>query len=164
MTELKDIFDARDEAFAKKTMEIFGIIHTALVCITEFLNETDPSVASGNVSWEDANLMDDLVVIIGMVNYEEGTVIENDGNKITITNDNIEYFQRIVHMSLPYEMVLSSNEEDIMEFLHTMGTNHPIEFTESVDTPPDDSMEFDLSKLTEEQRRSLMFHHMKGKN
>jgi len=164
MTDLKDIFYARDEAFAEKTMEIFEAIHTALVCITEFLNETDPNCAAGNISWEDANLMDDLVVIIGMVDYEHGTIIESDGNEITITNDNIQYFQRIVHMSLPYEMVLSSNEEDIMEFLHTMGTNYPIEFTKSVDIPSDDSTEFDLSKLTEEQRRSLMFHHMKGKN
>ena len=106
--------------------------------------------------------MEDLVVIIGMVDYTPGTVIENDGNTVTITDDNIEYFQRVVHMSLPYDMVRSSNEDEIAEFLRTMGTDHPIEFTEPVDAPPT-ATDFDLSKLTEEQRRSLMLHNMKGK-
>lgn len=164
MEELREVFNERDTAFAAGTMKIFELIHTTLVCVTEFLNESDPVCAAGNISWEDANLMEDLVVIIGMVDYAPGTAIEADGNLVTITEDNLEYFQRVVHMSLPYDLVKTSNEVEITAFLRTINENVGEEFTDAVSPPTTSDTDFDLSKLTEEQRKSLMMHNAKGKS
>jgi len=169
MEELKKVFEERDSAFEKKTLEIFDIIHTSLVCVTEFLNDIDPIFNAGVVAWEDANLIDDLVVIIGMVHYTPGTAIEIDGNMISITEENLDYFQRVVHMSLPYDLVSSSDEDAITNFLHKIHQeNKTNDFSEPLESGGASNeataTDFDLTKLTDEQRRALMFYNIKEKN
>lgn len=168
MEELKKVFEERDSAFEKKTLEIFNIIHISLVCVTEFLNDIDPIFAAGDVAWEDANLIDDLVIVIGMVHYTPGTTVEIDGNMVSITEENLDYFQRVVHMSLPYDLVLSSDEDAILEFLHNM---HDEGKAEDISEPIESgaipgeatSTDFDLTKLTDEQRQALMYYNIKEK-
>ena len=167
MDELKKVFEARDTAFEKKTIEIFELIHTTLVCVTEFLNDVDPIFAAGSITWEDANLMDDMVIIVGMVDYMPGTTIEMDGNLITITEENIDYFQRVVHMSLPFELVEAGNENELMEFLqriHEEQTASQLSTSLDESKKPELETDFDLSKLTDEQRQALMLYNMKGKS
>lgn len=165
MEELEKIFEARDIAFEEQTNEIFNMIHTTLMCVTTFLSDIDPIFAAGNIAWEDVNLVDGGIIIIGMVDYTEGTEMEVDGNTISITKDNIEYFRRIVHMSLPLDLVYEDNEDVIMEFLYHMHNQDNVAtFSEPLEPAINQSNEFDLSKLTDQQRQSLMFHNNKEKN
>jgi len=165
MKELEKLFDVRDDAFKEQTLEIFNAINTTLVCVTTFLNDIDPIFAAGNIAWEDANLIDNGIIIIGMVDYTEGTEMQVDGNTVTVTKDNIGYFQRIVHMSLPLDLVYQDDEDVIMEFLYNMHNQDSVStFSEPLEPTPNQSNEFDLSKLTEKQRQSLMFHDNKEKN
>lgn len=166
MEELRKVFEARDSAFEKKTLEIFEMIHTTLVSVTTFLNEIDPMLASGTIEWEDANILDDdQVVIIGTVNYAPGVTVEVEGSLTTITEENLDYFQRVIHMALPFDLVESRNEEKIMEFLKEIYDKSVIEEgEEDTDIPVSAETEFDLSKLTEEQRQSLRFCSTKGKS
>ncbi len=165
MEELEKIFEARDMAFEKQTHEIFDIIYTTLVCVTTFLGDIDPIFAAGNILWEDVNLVDGGIVIIGMVDYTEGTEIEVDKNTVMVTEDNIEYFRRIVHMSLPIDLVYKDDESVIMEFLYNMHSQDNVStFSEPLEPGINNNPEFDLSKLTEQQRQSLMLHNNKEKN
>ncbi len=168
MENLKGIFNARDIAFKEKTLEIFKLINTSLVCVTEFLNSTDPMFNAGIITWEDTNLIDDLIVIIGMVEYEQGTTIEVNGNIISITEENLEYFQRVIHMSLPFDLVITSNENEIMEFLHKLlkdgkgdNFNNIIENAPSSTILEQSSLEFDLTQLSDEQIQALKFNNNK---
>jgi len=165
MGTLKELFEERDEAFKQQTFKIFELIHTTLVCVTEYLNSIDPVFAAGQVAWEDANLMDGMVLIVGIVDYTPGTQIEIEGETITITESNLDYFQRVVHMSLPFELVESSNEANIIEFLKMIHEKQKAEsFSTPInDTPPPDD-DFDLSQLTEEQRQAYMLFNTKGKS
>ena len=165
MEELKKVFEARDSAFEKKTHEIFELIHTSLVCVTEFLNDVDPIFNAGEITWEDANLVDDLVVIVGMLDYTPGTTVEVDGNLISVTEENLDYFQRVVHMSLPFDLVASSNEEDITRFLYELhNKGNTSDFSEPLEDNINVAADFDLTKLTKEQRQSLMLYNNKEKN
>lgn len=165
MEELKKLFNVRDNAFEKQTYEIFSVINTTLVCVNSFLCDIDPIFAAGNIAWEDVNLVDDGIVIIGMVDYTEGTEMEVDNNTIVVTKDNIEYFRRIVHMSLPVDLVYEDDEDVIMEFLYNMHNQDSVSaFSEPLEPGINNNTDFDLSKLTEEQRQSLMFHDNKEKN
>jgi len=164
MEELEKIFEARDVAFEKQTYKIFDIIHTTLVCVTTFLRNIDPVFAAGTIMWEDVNLVDDGIVIIGMVDYTEGTEMEVDNNTIIVTKDNIEYFRRIVHMSLPIDLVYEDSEDVIMEFLYNMHSQDNIStFSEPLEVEINNNTDFDLTKLTEQQRQSLMLHSNKEK-
>ncbi len=168
MDELKKIFEARDSAFEQQTLKIFNIIHMTLVCVETFLNDIDPIFAVGNITWEDVNLVDDGIIIIGMVDYTVGTKMEIDGNMIVITQDNIEYFRRIVHMSLPFDLIYDNDEDTIMEFLYNMHNQDNVStFSEPLElgvNNNNNNTEFDLTKLTEKQRQSLMVLNNKEKN
>lgn len=176
MEDLKELFTARDTAFEEKTRKIFELMNTSLVCVTKFLNSTDPMFEAGKISWEDANLVDDLVVIIGMVHYEPGTIVDVGGSVVSITEENIEYFQRVVHMSLPIKLVTSSNEDDIMQFLHNLlATNQGDDFKDVINNAPSgvndhpdsivsnqNSLDFDLTQLSEEQAQAFKFNNNKN--
>jgi len=157
---LEKIFEARDIAFEKQTHEIFDIINTTLVCINTFLNDIDPIFAAGHILWEDVNLVDGGIVIIGMVDYTIGTEMEIDNNTVVITEDNLEYFRRIVHMTLPLDLVYEDDEEVILEFLYSMHAQDNVgAFSEPLEPGGNNNPDFDLTKLTDKQRQSLMLHN-----
>jgi len=165
MENLKKLFEIRDSIFDGQTDEIFELISTSLICISEFLSAVDPMFDAGDLIWEELNLVDDMVVIIGMVYYEPGTTIEVENNLVSITEENLDYFQRVVHMSLPIDIVMSSNKLIISKFLQNLkDEGQGDDFTEIIKNAPDISADFDLSKLTPEQQQSLMFYNSKQKN
>lgn len=165
MEDLQKMLKARDSAFEEKTLEIFKLINTTLVCVTTFLSDIDPLCDAGTFTWEDANIVDDLLVVMGSVDYTPGTTFESDGNEITITEENLEYFRRVVHMNVPLELATTNDEDAIMEFLYTMHEEKSAEeFSETIDKFIPSATEFDLTQLTDEQLQSLKFYNMKARS
>jgi len=164
MEEIKKIFKKRDTAFEKQTLEIFKLINTALVSVTRFLNDIDPTCEAGDLSWEDTNLVDDLIIIIGTVRFTPGTTVEIDGELISITEDNLEYFNRIIHMSLPYDLVVEGDEDIITEFLYDI---HNEEIAKEAlalhEESQGEDLKFDLTQLTDEQKLALELFHAREK-
>lgn len=164
MENLKNMFTIRDDEFEKRTLEIFAVIHTSLVCVTEFLDEIDPFFSAGNVTWEDTNLVDDLIVIIGIVEYDPDTTIELEGEVIQVTEDNLEYFQRVVHMSLPFNLVVNGDEEEIMDFLYELhGQENEEDTLPLIDEVPQSNTDFNLTELTDKQQQSLLLYNNNNK-
>lgn len=164
MEEIKKIFKKRDSAFEKQTLEIFKQINTALVSVTRFLNDIDPTCEAGNLSWEDTNLVDDLIVIIGTVQFTPNTTVEIDGELVSITEDNMDYFNRVIHMSLPYDLVVEGDEDIITEFLYDI---HNEEIAKEALAAHEESqgtdLDFDLSKLSDDQMHALELFHAREK-
>jgi len=164
MKNLEEIFDIRDTAYAKQTNKIFDAIITTLSCVNIFLNDIDPIFDAGNIIWEEVNLIDGGIIIIGMIDYKEGTKITVDGNIIEITKNNIEYFRRVVHMTLPLDLVYTNDEDIIMEFLYNSHNESNINsFSEPLELE-NNNIEFDLTKLTEKQRVALVLYDTAYKN
>jgi len=155
MKDLKAIFAERDKFFSDKTLEIFTEIDTTLAVVTTFLSDVDDMVSQGTIIWEDVSYMEELVVIIGVVQYDIGKFITVGQAEMEITADNVEQFNRVVHMSIPYELVLGDDPEAILDFLYTMGTDAEQETIEAKAQSEYLDAEFDLSDLTEEQRKQL---------
>jgi len=163
MEDLQKMLKARNSAFEEKTLEIFKLINTTLVCVTTFLSDIDPLCGAGTFTWEDANIVDDLLVVMGSVDYAPGTTFESDGNEITITEENLEYFQRVVHMNIPLELATTNDEDAIMDFLYTMHEEKSMEeFSETIDNSNPVATEFDLTQLSDKQLQSLKFYNMKA--
>jgi hypothetical protein len=171
MSDLETLFLERDKFFEEKTQEIFKEIYEALEAVTIFLTDIDDLIAQGNINWEDANMMDDLVILIGMVTYEPGDTIKiSDDLDVIINEENIDNFQRIVHMSVPLDLVKQKDKDTILSFLYDMNVERtPEEFSSVLDEttkiPIKKEEEFDLSDLDEHQIQSLKyFSDNKGKN
>lgn len=165
MENLKAIFNERDDVFSKRTHKIFSLINTTLVCVTEFLNTNDPMFQAGSITWEEVELEEDLVSIMGFIEYEPGTTVEVDNNIISVTSENIDYFQRIIHMSLPYELVVESDGGEILKFLQKLKDDGKgDDFGKIIAGAPDGSIDFDFTKLTKAQQAALIHDNIKTKN
>ena len=166
MADLKALFKARDEKFLEETLKIFKLINSTLGCVTAYLSDIDEAVQQGIITWEDASIVDDMVVVIGMVDYDLGDVINLYGKEYTITEENFDDFQRVVHMSVPIDLAEEGNEEKILNYLYSQGEGKDIsEFSNAVSGIPEPNTEeeFDLSELTEDQIESLKLHNLKGR-
>ncbi len=160
MKSLIDIFAARDVAFDKETDNIFAIIENSLAASAEFLFDINPVYNTGIITWEDVNLVDDLIVLICVVQYSVGDTIPVDGEDILITDENLEFFQKVIHMNLPIAMAIENDFDVILNFLYEMYDGNQLEaFDESIDPPPADVSDFDLEQLTEKQRIALLLLH-----
>ncbi len=149
MENLKTLYNVRDEIFSDKTYEIFKKIDNTLACLTLYLTDIDEAVAQGVIAWEDTSLIDDLVVVIGTVQYDMGDIITIAGVEIEVTPNNVLEIERVIHMSIPYDLVIEDDKDNIMEFLYTVEAAN--EF--NIDGAP--ANDFDLSELSDEQRKSL---------
>jgi len=161
MEHLKALFKVRDEHFTTHSTKILNEIRTTLECVTNFLADVDDSISQGAITWEEATLMDDLMIVLGSVNYKPGTTPYVNGVQVPITEENCAEIQQLVHMSLPLELVISNDREEIMKYLYSEieGFENMEDMVEAV-TQSD--VEFDLSDLTEEQRQALKFSTVKG--
>lgn len=165
MKRLSDIINERDIKFKDLTMEIFQIMDLSIECVEEFLGGNDPMFDIGYFSWNDVFLEEGLVTILGIVSFDDGTVVETDEGTVNITSDNIEYFERVVRMVLPYELVASGNKEEIMDFLQQLQTSGKgDDFNDIIKNAPEPQVDFDLSDLSEEQRESLLLYTNKLTN
>lgn len=147
MENLKTLYNVRDEIFSDKTYEIFEKIDNTLACLTLYLTDVDEAVAQGVIAWEDTSLVDDLVIVIGTVQYDMGSLITIGDQEIEVTEDNLVNIERVIHMTIPYDLVIEDDKDNIMEFLYTVGAAN--EFDE---VPTND---FDLTELSDEQIKSL---------
>jgi len=165
MTDLKTLFDKRDEQFSKETIKIFEKINTTLGCVTAYLSDVNEAVAQGIISWEDTTIMDDTIIIIGMVDYEIGSTIALAGMDFTISEENIDEFQSVIHMQVPFKLADEGDEDKLMDYLYEFGEGKNMDEFQSLISPtkiPVLEHEFDLSELSEEQRQSLKLSNPKG--
>lgn len=155
METLKKLYNIRDEIFSEKTYEIFEQIDSTLACVTLFLTDTDDIVAQGIIAWEDTSLIGDFIYVMGTVQYNIGDVLTINEKNVEITLDNINEYERVVHMSIPYELVIEGDKDNIIEFLYTADAEviMPPDFMVDTPTTPAD---FDLSELSPAQLKALM--------
>jgi len=158
MKELIDIISKRDKLFMDSTIEIFIRIELSIDCVEEFLSYTEPMFAAGEFSWNDVFLEEGFVTILGTVSFDEDIVVETGEGIVNITEDNAEYFARVVRMVLPYELVTNGTREEIMNFLEQLqNTGMGDDYTEIIKSAPE--TEFNITELTEEQQESLSLYN-----
>ena len=98
-----------------------------------------------------------MVIIIGMVDYQIGSTVTLANTDFRITNENIDNFQRVVHMSVPFDLAEEGNSDKIMQYLYDISSDKDIDDFSNVITPTPAMREddFDLSELYEEQLQAL---------
>ena len=162
MEDLKTLYEKRDKRYTKESKKIFKLINTMMECVTNHLSDMDESIFQGNISWEETSLMDDMVIIIGMLSYDLGDVIDVGGIEINVTEDNIHELQQMLHMAVPIKLVEEGDSKKITAYLQTITSQHNVD-VDVVELPHSGlDNEFDLSELSEEQRENLRLSTLKS--
>lgn len=165
MSELKELFTQRDEAFKTSTDEILATLATAIEGITKFLDGRN-EVRGGNLSFEDVMLFSGMeeneegyVMLVGVISYAPGqTFTLPSGEVVAVTDFTADYFRRMLRIGIPYKLAVEGSMEDIVKFMEETAVQEQ-EMVDAVDASLDeDRSEFDLSELTDEQKEALMLH------
>jgi len=164
--EIIKMFKQRDEFFSRATKRILNSLPTPLFeGIYQFLNLEEGS----KVVWEDVGLVeakdkDPLVVLIGAVTYTPGSIAHlQNGQDVQITEEIAGYFQRVMRIGVPVELVSTGTTTDIIKFLQKTVKIEDDDSIEDLPTMPTEQQtipvikqkEFDLTVLTDEQREKL---------
>ncbi len=157
--KLKDKFNKRDITFNNATSDILMAIPHVLEGIVQFL-ELDKEAEEGNLVWEDINRFieseDDegFIIVTGIVIYNPGETFElTNGEIVEITEDNADYFRRVVRTGIPFDVADRGTQEDVVAFLEKAEVEIEIESNEGLEQIVDDQ-DFDLESLTPEQRQA----------
>lgn len=157
MEDLKPLYKKRDKRYNKENRKLLEMIDVTLASITAYFEKINPTIMQGVISWEDTSLMDDMIVVMGMLSYDLGKILNIAGVRIEVTEENIERLQHMVHMAIPIDLVEAADGEKITEYLQSMESEGEIDVDTVELSAPAAAREheFDLSELSEEQRENL---------
>lgn len=184
---LLDLFLDRYAVNEKATSKIMKAIKGTLDALHEQMNIDKVTEQGGVLHWEDVSLIDDgeqqYVVLVGSIAYPPGAEIELDsGDKIKLTHDTAPYFNRLARATLPAEMAVKSKEE-VFAYLKNIEEENARQIQTVMadadfnsDGPSIGEIlagqskekemtfdEFDLTQLTDEQRKSYQMGVKPGK-
>lgn len=173
MKDVQALLEQRDELFRDQTVTALGLAEDTLLGIREYLISVDSSYEPGQFVWEDVSLFEhDLLMLIGYVSYTPGTSFQLDGEIIEITEDNKDYFDRILRIGIPLSIVKQNNKAVVIGFLsnlnnaiedESLDAREEIEQVEDVVAEQPSKYDFNLDELTDEQLVSLKFVRKSGK-
>ena len=173
MKDVQALLEQRDELFRDQTVTALGLAEDTLLGIREYLISVDSSYEPGQFVWEDVSLFEhDLLMLIGYVSYTPGTSFQLDGEIIEITEDNKDYFDRILRIGIPLSIVKQNSKAVVIGFLsnlnnaiedESLDAHEEIEQIEDFAAEQPSKYDFNLDELTDEQRLSLEFVRKSGK-
>lgn len=159
---LKTLFMHRQQFFERNTDTIFKSVINVTDGIIEYLNLKD-EIAQGQLTW--TNILhqeaEGLVTMIGLVKYPPGAKFDTaEGQTITVSKNNVDYFTRIMRFSLPYDLVDSGTREDVLVFLKSLESEGQQQ-TEIVELPEEimSLAEFEFDELTDEQKAAMIIDY-----
>lgn len=153
---IQKLFEVRANTFNRGTKKIFKAIAGALEAINERMDIAATNKIGGELEWDDITLVHDdtrgVLILIGVIVYKPGSELTLDnGDKIKVTEDTAPYFRRLVRAGIPLE-IAHKTKKQVLTFLKKKDDE---EKKQSEDPVVDKEADFDLSTLTEEQRKLL---------
>ncbi len=154
--KLKTIFKHRQRQFEKNTDAVFVALEAATTGIIQYLNLKE-EIQQGQLMWTNVvwQEKEGLVTVIGLIQYPPGSQFQTaDGEMISVNEDMVEYFSRILKFTLPYDLLDTGTTEDVLAFLHSLDkdeeapTDNPVKKFEDA--------EFEFDDLTDEQKAAIL--------
>lgn len=154
--DIVKLFRHRDEVFYSETKKILDDIAPVISGATEFIDEAYGMDANRDLVWEGVNLIDGIVTLVGVVSYTPGTKLMFEDELMDITEDNHEYFQQMIRIGVPMDIVISQSADVVYTYLVNLQKNEDSLADEQLEALDTDLADFDLTKLSEDQRASLL--------
>lgn len=176
---LLDLFLDRYAANERTTNKILKAVQGSLDALHEQMNIDEVMKQGGVLNWEDVSFVDDgemqYVVLVGAIVYPPGAEITLDsGDIVKLTHDTAPYFNRLARATIPADIAVKSKEE-VFAYLKNIEEENAkqvadmpkITISEMFESKPEEKEmtfdEFDLTQLTDEQRKSYQMGVKPGK-
>lgn len=168
MIDLKELFEAREQAYKERTQAILDAIPTATTSVADFLLSREGVKDGTTVRWEEIGYFpssethEDYIVLTGIIGYAPGsTFTMPNGEVIAITEATKDYFSKIIRVGLPVKIAVEGSAEDIVNYIKSTSTDSP---NRPEPVQSEHNAEFDLDQLTEEQKQALMMFDTSQRN
>ena len=159
MKNIEILFQQRSQEFDKRTEKILKHMSPIIEGVVHYLSLTE-ELSQGDLTWQTVVLQDDIVMLVGIIQYPPGAQFTTSGGEImTVSEHTKEYFTRILRMGLPIDLVNRGSKKDTINFLSNLNN----EQISKHDMIPPELIEvngFDLDKLTNEQRQEIGRAHV----
>jgi len=167
MTNLIDLFHARDDAFDDYSQKIFDSITNVIDGCNRFVAKR--GITPQMLKWEGISLIKDdhIVLLFGTVSYHPGDhLVLPDGEELEITDEAPGHFTAMVRFGIPYDLVVDGTDDEIYSFLNDT-IEERLEVSaelldglrphskRTIDIEPQAVDDFDLDGLTEEQKENM---------
>lgn len=125
MVDIKQLFALRTQVYADYTLTIIQSIQSRILdSIESFIKNAANDNNSRIIKWDNVQLFNGILYIAGVVLLEPGSVIKGDeGNDITVTINNQEYFKDTVKLNFPIELAERGTKEDISNYIQELYEN-----------------------------------------
>ena len=168
--QLKQLFHKRKEAYSKTSSSILEHLKSGvLVAIDEYFTELNEVGDKRELKWDQIGYAEqyNMLILLGMIHYEPGAQVTTEtGDVVIITEELAPYFQRIIRIGIPFNLV-DESKDVIKDFLKKREEANEEERTEAVqflrnllkvaeEDADDGSGEFDFDSLSDEQRKGLV--------
>ena len=158
--KLKTIFRHRQRQFEKNTDAIFAALEPATNGIIEYLNLKE-EISQGQLKWTNVvnQESEGLITMIGLIQYPPGSEFATaDGEMITVSEDTVEYFSRILKFTLPYDLLDKGTTKDVVEFLNSLDKEgeERVDVVNETQEEARKLAEFEYDDLTDEQKAAIM--------
>lgn len=153
--KLKTIFKHRQRQFEKNTDAVFAALEPATTGIIEYLNLKE-EIQQGQLIWTNVVYQEkeELVTMIGLIQYPPGSQFQTaDGEMISVNEDMVEYFSRILKFTLPYPLLDTGTTEEVVAFLQSLDKE------EEAPVKKFEDAEFDFDDLTDEQKAAILVEY-----
>lgn len=153
--DITEMFQQRDIMFSRETKNLLSAIDPTIIGITQYLDTEPGLMGDSTLEWEGVNLVDDMVTVVGVIHYTPGTQLMVDGGLLDITDNNCEYFQQIVRVGIPIDVVATQSADTIYAYLVNLPTQtSDVENTDTTTSTP--MAGFDVSILTPDQQVAIV--------
>lgn len=189
---IRRIFFNRATHFTQSTIDVLARMPGAQAAVVELIEERETFKTGGVLEWTEISLVqadseDALILMVGVVRFPPGAEVElQTGEKVIVTKDTAQYFEpRLVRIGIPLRLAESSKDE-VKTYLKQKEAEMEKDTAEFMDNlkealegspPEDDSKEtavskddtvttdadFDLTQLTDEQRKQLQLSQKMGR-
>lgn len=157
---IPELFADRQATFDKNTQKILDSIAPALEAVHEFMDAETVEKAGGSLKWEDISLGDGdsegpFLILIGVISFPPGTEMDTvNGGSVVVTEDTAPYFRRLVRAGIPVEITTKTKEEVVAYLKKVEEDELKQSEADFLEAATQQETDFDLSKLTEEQRKA----------
>lgn len=119
-SKIRKMFERRAQAFDKYTKAIFdALTPTVIAAIVEVLELTPDEIE--RLEWHVFRLVDEHLVISGLVTYQAGdTIVADDGNVVELTTETAYILSKIIKIALPMYIVEDCTKDQVVEFLRNL--------------------------------------------
>ena len=118
MTNIKNLFEKRNESYQKQTDNILQLMAHVLEGVIIALDED----AGSEVTWEDVQMVpaDDVILLTGFIQLNPGESVTLDtGRTINVTEENMKDFRRILRVAVPIDIAENGTVDDVADFFCT---------------------------------------------